>query len=184
VFRSDLDIRNKYYTAAKLATIGKKLSTGTSNKKAERLERLKSYFDARDDELKKCINNTEYHCNSGVLGIEFVFKNDANRDANNICVILKRGSQMKVPRRSVCKSKCDEKEFPISLLQMSEAEAKTVFENLNPKEKIHGSRNDYIAGIDHYIEELEEYQSKMDSSFCRFALVHDLFCEDQRETLP
>jgi hypothetical protein len=177
VFRSHLFIENKYYTAAKLAIIGRKLSTGTSNNKTERLKRLRDYFDARDDELKQCIEKNDHHCNSGVLGIEFVFKNDANRDDNNICVILKGGRQMITPRRSVCKSKCDEKEFPISLLDISEAEAKTIFEKLYRKENIRRKFDDYIARIDDYIDELQKYQEKMVNNPCRFALIHDLFSE-------
>ena len=177
VFCSHLSIESKYYTAAKLAIIGRKLSTGTSNNKTERLKRLRDYFDARDDELKQCVENNDHHRNSGVLGIEFVFKNDANRDDNNICVTLKGGRQMIIPRRSVCKSKCNEKEFPISVLDISEADAKTIFERLYWKEDIRRKIDDYITRIDHYIDKVQKCQEDMAKTPCRFALIHDLFSD-------
>ena len=175
VLRSHLSIENKYYTAAKLATMGKKLSTGTSNRKTERLLRLKAYFDARDDELNKYFENDDH--DSGILGIEFVFQNDQNRDDNNICVILKGGKQMTVPRRSVCESKYGEKEFPIQILEMSEERAKTIFENLYPKETIVKNFDGYISRIDNFIDDLQKDQNGTESNPCRFALIHDLFCE-------
>ncbi len=173
VLRSHLCIENKYYTAAKLATMGKNLSTGTSNSKTERLLRLKAYFDARDDELNKYFENDDH--DSGILGIEFVFQNDQNRDDNNICVILKGGWQMTIPRRSVCESKYGEKEFPIKILEMSEERAKTIFENLYPKETIVENFDGYISRIDNFIDDLQKDQDGTESNPCRFALIHDLF---------
>ena len=175
VFDSHLCLSNKYYTASKLATIGKKLSTGTSSSKTERMERLKGYFDARNDELNKFFETEKHHFDSAILGVEFLFKNDPSRDDNSICVILKGGKQMTAPRRSVCESKYGKKEFHIKILQVSETKAKAIFESLYPKETNVQTFNDCISGIDDFIDGLQKDQNEMKCSPCRFALVHDLF---------
>lgn len=172
VFRSHLYIENKHYTASRLAIIGKKLSTGTSNSKTERLEKLKSYFNAREDELKKIIGETDNYCNSGILGVEFVFKSDVNQDDNAIRLVLRGGRKMTLPRRSVCKSKND---FPLVPVLISEAEAKTIFEKFYGRTQ--NKRNfdkDYIDIIYDYIDHLHQHELRTDSNSCQFALIHDL----------
>mmetsp|Transcript_20230 Transcript_20230/g.45993 ORF Transcript_20230/g.45993 Transcript_20230/m.45993 type:complete len:710 (+) Transcript_20230:52-2181(+) len=175
VVRSHLNIENKYYTAAKLAIIGKNLSTGTSNNKKQRLERLKAYFNARHEELKKCIENIHHECNSSILGVELLLKNDANRALNDICLILRGGRKLTVPRRSVCKSKHNDNEFSTSLLRINNAEAKSIVQKLYRKEGMKTEPEDYIDKIDKFIDGLHNPQDKNESKPCRFALVHDLF---------
>lgn len=175
VFRSHLYIENKHYTASRLAIIGKKLSTGTSNSKTERLEKLKAYFDAREHELKKIIEKTDNYCNTGILGVEFVFKSDVNQDNNVICLILRGGRKMTIPRRSVCKSKYD---LPLVPLQISKAEAKTIFEKFYRRTQM--KRNfdkDYINAIYDHIDHLHRCELRTERNSCRFALIHDLFHE-------
>uniref|UniRef100_A0A7S4EEX2 Uncharacterized protein n=1 Tax=Pseudo-nitzschia australis TaxID=44445 RepID=A0A7S4EEX2_9STRA len=174
VILSDLHIDNKYFTAAKLAKIGQLLGSGKSKHKPARLKSLRAYFNARDDELKQIFEENTGHeyNNDGVLGIEIDLKNDETRDINNICVILKGGRKMLVSRRSVCLSKYGDKEFPPSVLTLSEADAKCIFEMLCRKDMIETEPNSYIKKIDEYIDWI---QSKRANDQCRFALIHDLF---------
>ena len=57
----------------------------------------------------------------------------------------------------------------------SEAKAKAVFENLYPKETILKTLDEYVAGIDSFIDELQNHQNETESKSYRFALIHDLF---------
>ena len=177
VFRSDL----QSFTAEKLKTLCKTLCTGISNKKSVRLERLKAYFDARDDELKTYVEKDNHNCNEKILGIEFIFKDDTKRDANNIYVIMRGGKQMKIRRTSVCQSKCNEQEFSVFPQLTSEDEAKFLFEKLYRKERMETYLKNYIGKIDELINDLENNE-RLKTNPCRFVLIHNLFWERDRET--
>jgi len=174
VFRSHLKLES--YTAEKLATILKKLNAGKSNNKSKRLESLKAYFNARDDEIKQCIG-ADYYGSSKFLGIEIVLKNDTIREVDNICVLLKGGKKIVRSRNKVCESKysLNDEKVTISLMDISESEAKSAVEKLYPKEKITGELGKYIGKIDSRIDELQKYQKQIEANPCRFVFIHDLF---------
>ena len=180
VLRSDLYTENKYYTAAKLATIGKELNTGKDRNRTTRLEKLKAYFNARDGELKENLKNTfrEYSNNTGILGIEIFLKDDENPDINNITMILKGGKKLTRPRTNVCESGYEQ----CQILELSEVEAKCIYEKLYPKAMMIETKNDnYIQRIDDIIDRIQKDhgmlvsdRQKMEINLCRFALIHDL----------